>query len=351
METKRFVRLLCCGAMLFALEGCGGDAAGERVSPDSDLIFICLLCPVPATLVSGVNPTSIALDDTYVYFTNAASLPYELDRAPLAGGTKTKLASNNFNMSSLTRNGTVLYWADFSETSSAGGVWQMSTPGGTATHLSDHPSDAGQSRQAVAVYFSGQSSGGPIQTIPTRHVLFASVLDAALWDYRNFLFSTTEVSLLPPNDPVTHLLYYPYSVVTDSSSRLYFTNDASQGLWSAPLTGGAATQLASNVNRDSLAIAGGNLYFQMGANLVTMSELGGAITTLVPNVDTISQIVEHNGVLYWTSASKGSVSLLSLAPGSSRGVLASSQPSPQAIAVDDTWVYFGTSTALKRIKH
>jgi hypothetical protein len=105
------------------------------------------------------------------------------------------------------------------------------------------------------------------------------------------------------------------------------------------------------VNRDSPAFAAGQLYFQMGGSLVTMSGLGGAITTLVPNVDTISQIVEHNGVLYWTSGAKGTVSELSLTPGSSRGVLASGQTNPQALAVDDTWVYFGTTTALKRIKH
>jgi hypothetical protein len=347
MRVNGIVRSLGCCALLAA--GCGGSFTPgpdeERASPESDIIVTCLLCPQTVTLVSGVNPTSIALDDTYVYFTNAASLPYELDRAPLAGGTKTKIASNNSNMNSLTRVGSVLYWGDFSGSSSASGVWQMSTPGatGTASQVNHHPSDAGQARQAVAVYFSGLSG-----TIPTRHVLFASILEAAIWDYRTLLFSTTEVSLLPPNDPVTHLNYYPYSLVIDSS-RVYFTHDTSQGVWSAPLTGGAAKQLASGVNRDSLAIYAGQLYFQMGADLVTMPAGGGVITTLVPNVDAISQLIEHNGTLFWTSASKGTVSKLSLAPGSTRGVLAFGQTSPQPLAADDAWVYFGTSTALKRI--
>jgi hypothetical protein len=120
-------------------------------------------------LVIGVNPTSIALEDTSIYFTNAASLPYELDRTPLSGGAKTRLASNNSAMNSLIRYAT-----------------------------------------------------------------------------------------------------YPYSMLVDQS-RLYFTNDESDGLSSATLTGEAATTLiAANVNRDSLAIATGQLYFQMGPDLVTM---------------------------------------------------------------------------------
>jgi hypothetical protein len=62
----------------------------------------------------------------------------------------------------------------------------------------------------------------------------------------------------------------------------------------APRSGEAATTLiAANVNRDSLAIATGHLYFQIGPDLVTVPTGGGAITTLVPGVDKISQIVEQ----------------------------------------------------------
>src|SRR4051812_9758229 len=97
MPMNGMVRLLGCCALFAALQGCGGSSSSEedRASPGREIILICTTCPQPATLVSGVNPTSIALDDTYVYFTNATSLPYELDRAPLAGGAKAVLASNN----------------------------------------------------------------------------------------------------------------------------------------------------------------------------------------------------------------------------------------------------------------
>jgi len=117
------------------------------------------------TLVSGVSPSSIAIGDTDVYFTNAATLPNELDRVPLDGGAKTTIATSTTNMSSLVRFGSSIFWANIGTLPADAGVWQLSLRSGSPVQVSHHGEDL-VSNQAVAVYATGNT---PADTV--THVL------------------------------------------------------------------------------------------------------------------------------------------------------------------------------------
>jgi hypothetical protein len=319
---------------------CGGAEPGEA-APDvtEERAAICLPCLFgPTTIVSGVTPTSIALSSTDAYFTNGPYLS-QLDRVPLGGGPATVLAKVTGTMNSVTRYGNTVYWADY-EASDSSGPWSISTSGTAApVHLSHHDNDK-VSTQGVAVYTT--SSG----LFTTTHVLFADALVAKLWDTRLSILGASDVSLLP--DTGMNSNFYPFSIVIDGSS-VYFTHDTDEGLYKAPIGGGSVTQLvATTVARSALALAGGTLYFQQGTDLKSMSTSGGAIGTFAAGVGTISAMVANGGVIYWTCPGCGTVSKQAVSGG---GVttLASNQSSPNCLAVDATYVYFGTSNALKRI--
>jgi len=337
-------QVLLCLLCAAALQGCGGPAPAEGVQPVSLPQDTCLpFCepPPPSTLLSGVKPTSITLDASNAYFTNAFSPISEVDSVALAGGAKSVLASAPTTLSSVATSGGTLYWARMSG-GTAGGVYTVPAAGGTVTQLSSHADDGLGGNQMLAAYLSGTS----FATFRS-HILFGDVLVAALYDTRLSFLGTSEASLLPATDPVTHLNYYPYALALDGSN-VYFTQDSGAGVWRVALAGGAATQLVSGANRDALAAYAGFVYFQQGNDLKSVSSAGGPISTVAFGVGTISMLIARNGRLFWACGSCGNVMELQLANGSTKQ-LASSQSSPISLAADDTYVYFGTSDSLKRV--
>jgi len=166
-----------------------------------------------------------------------------------------------------------------STTSSDAGTWRLDTGAPAAPQQLSHHSNDQIFHQGVAVYRSGSG----ITT--TRHVLYGDALVAKLYDTRSSLLGTSEVSLLPDFDPVTHLNYYPFSLVLDSTS-VYFTHDTNQGIFKAPRGGGAAVTLVTSAARGSLVLASGNLYFQQGSDIKKMSSSGGSVTTFTAGVGT-----------------------------------------------------------------
>jgi len=293
------------------------------------------------TLVSGVSPSSIAIGDTDVYFTNAATLPNELDRVPLDGGAKTTIATSTTNMSSLVRFGSSIFWANIGTLPADAGVWQLSLRSGSPVQVSHHGEDL-VSNQAVAVYATGNT---PADTV--THVLYGVPAVAKLYDTSLSASGSSEVSLLPDTDPITHHNYYPFSLVVDATN-VYFTHDGGGGVFRAPLSGGAATMLVGSVVRTTLAIDGSTLFFQQGNDINQIAVTGGPVTTFAPGTGVVTAMVAHAGTVYWTCGTCGTV-VKQLVGATISTMLASGEDNPHAIAADDTHVYFGTNSGLVRI--
>lgn len=345
MHARSFELVSCLGlAWVTALAGCAGADPNQTSTEDPGVEQGALckppMChPGPATLVSGVAPTSIALSGTTAYFTNAYSPLNELDSVPITGGTKTVMTSSITSMTSVQLFGSTLFWADISAGSANAGTWYMAASGGTPTQIIQRTNDL-VSGQAIAVYGTGS-------TLFSRrtHVLFADPLVAKLFDDQISLFAKTEVSLLPNVDPTTMLDYYPFSIVIDGSN-VYFTHDSGGGLFRAPLGGGPATMLVSGVARAALAISGSTLYFEQGTSINRIAVTGGAVSTFANAACTVSALVATGDTLYW--ACPTTVVKQSLV-GTLSTTLASGQDGPRSLAVDASYVYFGTASALKRI--
>jgi hypothetical protein len=192
------------------------------------------------------------------------------------------------------------------------------------------------------VYATG---GTPVDTV--THVLFGVPLVAKLFDTRLSASGSSDVSLLPDTDPVTHLNYYPFSLVVDSTN-VYFTHDSGGGVFRAPLSGGAATQLVTGAVRTTLAIDGSTLFFQQGNDINQIAVTGGAVSTFAAGTGVVTAMVAHKGAVYWTCGTCGTV-VKQLVGTTTSATLASGEDSPHSIAVDDTHVYFGTNSALVRV--
>jgi hypothetical protein len=106
--------------------------------------------------------------------------------------------------------------------------------------------------------------------------------------------------------------------------------------------------LAGPAASPALAIDGSTLFFEQGTDIKQISVAGGAVSTFAAGVGTVSAMVARSGVLYWACGSCGTV-VKQAVGGSTSILLASGQANPRSLAVDDTHVYFGTSSALKRV--
>lgn len=330
---RKFTGLFCSWVLLCSLVGCSAaDLAEEgQVGVQSEAL----------TLLSGVKPTSITLDGKNAYFTNAWAPNNVIDKVPLAGGPKTQLASVTGYMTSVVVQSGTLYWANINPSGTTGGVWSVPVSGSVAAVQLSHHADDLVSPQALLVY---QTSTG---LFVTNHVLFGDVLAAKLYDRSSSVLGVSEISLLPDLDPVSHLNYYPFSLVRDSSS-VYFLHDSGDGLFKAPLSGGAATQLVVGAETKPLAIDSGSLYFRRGNDIKRVANTGGIITTFVSSPGVVTAMVTNAGYLYWACGSCGTLVKKPLSGGTSI-TLATGLSNPSAIAVDATYVYFGTSNTLGRV--
>ena len=100
---------------------------GQTKEARFDFVFTA-----PVALQTGVVPTSVALDSSYVYWSNSMSWSANTSsvyRVPLNGGTPTSLVSNVQYTNALLVDSSNVYWQTNSGTSKA------SINGGTATHL------------------------------------------------------------------------------------------------------------------------------------------------------------------------------------------------------------------------
>lgn len=300
------------------------------------------LLPIVTTLASGVRPTSIALSSTNVYFSNAFSLFQEVDSIPLGGGVKTVLHSTAARPLSLVFFGSTLYWLDAIGAGPDGGIWSISTSAGSMpVHVTNNHDDVNLNGQPLAVYSTGSG------ILRMTHIMFGDAWASKLYDTRLSLFGTSQVSLLPDFDPVTHFNYYPYSIAIDGT-HVYFTHDTGGGIWRVPYAGGTPTKLVDAAERESVVVEGGQMYFVKGGDIRSKPSAGGVSTTFASSVGTVVSMVAANGNLYWACSSCNAIYKKPLA-GGAKVTLASAETNLLSLAVNSSYVYWGTTTALKRV--
>jgi hypothetical protein len=207
------------------LGGCGGfaDQAPESLGSVSE----------PLTLAIGVRPTSLALDGNNVYFTNMKDvLTAKIAKVPLGGGAVTSLWNSNSIPSSIAERDGQLYWSVMSPSLDPAGLYTFPITGGTPTVLVSRNNDLEQP-QAVQVRGTGS---GPTADV---HVYYANAYYSQLFDVHLVGGTTTTTELLPPHLPMSLAFYYPYGVLS-TSSTLVFVNDTGD-LYTVPKAGGTPT--------------------------------------------------------------------------------------------------------------
>jgi hypothetical protein len=297
---------------------------------------VCTPCPsAVTTLAKGLRPTSLAADDTNVYFTDSYSMATgyrAVGKVPIGGGSPATLYASQAGItnSSLQLAGGYLYWAD------QRGVWSISTAGGAAIQLlhtgsgtyllSSHTLVHAPSRgDAYLMFHSNQQSSN----------LFAMSTVLFFWTWTK-LFSASD-----------GIFYYPYSVTADAT-RIYFLSFGGR-LFSKPRAGGAPTELATGADNSVLTTDGIGLYFVKDSSIMSISVEGGPISTFATGCSSVTDMVIDGKQLYWTCASNGTVMRQALGGGIGPTTLASGQSSPSCLTVHGDRVYFGTQNALKSV--
>jgi len=303
---------------------------------------------VPQTLVKDVEVSSIVLDATNVYFAGSPHGGIEalIAGVPLAGGGMTTfLREITIPRSLLLLRGT-LFWVGYG--GPGNGIWGAATDqSAPAFQIASVGGPYVVSRQALAVFETGA-------TVLTRttHLIYGDTFGYSLLDERVSLSGTTEVSLLESE----HWGPYQVDAVAVDSSYIYFTGygfdlgHTFHGLARLPRGGGDVTWLTERAEPEQLVITGGQLYFLDDGDIKTMPAGGGAITTFANNVGKVVSMVAANDNLYWACSSCKAIYKKPLAGGSKAAVVIG-ESDLLSLAVNATHVYWGTSTALKRLRN
>ncbi len=343
-------KVLAEGSLVVALSllvGCGGEGPTDDFTESGQ----ALVEPVPIptvgptlppiffaqTLATNVRPTSIALDESNIYYTDTFNLMAEVASRPLAGGAKTVLHGTYTLPSSIVRLGSAVFWVNFTNSQPDGGVWTAPTSGaGIAIKLASHQNPV-VAQRALAAYSVG--SGVSYRA----HVFYGDAWSSKLYEIRRSLFGVTETSLVPD----AALNYYPFGVAIDGT-HIYFTNDVGHGLWRVPYAGGVPTELVESEQQPgALVVTGGQIYYVSEGDIKTKPAAGGAASTFAESVGTLQGMVAANGYLYWACSSCNTIRKKPLSGGSAT-LLATGHANLRSLAVNATHVYFGTDTALKR---
>ncbi len=170
----------------------------------------------PEVLVSGLYfARRLALDEARVYWTSADGT---VNALPLAGGAPAALASGQDDPYDVTVDGAGVYWTD----SGANTVMAAPLGGGLPALLADAGNPFAIVARGGAVYFTDTYS----KVSNDEHV--------------------TKVPL--PEGPATTIAATPGALMLAvDDERAYWTDAASDAVWSAPLGGGAPSLLASGV--------------------------------------------------------------------------------------------------------
>ncbi len=276
--------------------------------------------PLPPQVIGlADNPTSLALTDDGVYWTDAATSDSELSRVLRRddNGT-TVLASYHGFPVGLVAHGDRLYWADAERDSIlsmplAGGpitavVSGLGAPYALATdgrrlYWTDVELRSIWSHDLVtrSVDILARDQGVPAAIVVTSNALIWS--DVQSGSIRAIAKTGGDVTTLVTDRPLSTGL-----AVDDD--HVYFSDLAASTVERVSLADGSVEVLTyEHVGAWSLALYGDTLAFGGRANsaIVTMHKDGGPIRVLAEDQSYPDYLVARGGILYWASISDGAI--------------------------------------------
>jgi hypothetical protein len=269
------------------------------------------------------NPTSIAVDDANVYWTNDVTAG-SIVRAPLVGGSATVISSAQDSPASLAVGGGVVYWSNAS-----GDILNAPTTGASITN---------------------PKATAHLQGTPSSLVVSGS----SLWwtDALNGMVHSCDAPTSGCPDGI-NMMYagdaQPTSMAIDNGSVWWlsaWSGGRVEQCMANACTGTSEALVENQAGIHALAIDATNVYWTMPDRVLTASRLmpdGGAIvTTLASGMARPWGIAVDATDVYFTNLSGGTVMKVSKSGGDPI-VIASSLSSPWGIAVDATNVYFTSS--------
>jgi hypothetical protein len=240
----------------------------------------------------------------------------------------------------------MVFWTETSD-ETGGGVWAESASGNQAFSVYD----------AIDVEPNTHDLAVATDAFGHTHAFYASNPAppnvAQLYEVHYSSFFWVRTPLLPQLNPSTMHPYWPRSAVVDASNVYFIGEDegALGTLYRVPRSGGTPTALASGVGNGTafgpLATDGASVFYLKGGAIMRIPVGGGAETTFAPAVDFVADMTVHEGALYWACYSCGTIVKQPIDQGPAV-ILASNQASPSCIAVDDSFVYWGTDSALMK---
>jgi outer membrane protein assembly factor BamB len=290
--------------------GCNGTCAGGS-------------CVQPTVLAAGEDPVDVAIDATYVYWLNSSA--GQVRRVAKTGGQPATLSSSPgtypWSLAVDLRN---VYWTvpNFFLAGTNAAVMELALDGGAPVALGTQlgePTDIAVG--ATAVFWTASSGSAEVQTAPIDGGAVAS-----------FAAGPAEGG--------------PIAIDADN---LYWSNGTDT--YQAPLAGGAPLSIGPAAL--ALAVDAAYVYLAYGdgsaGSVVRIPIGGGPATTLADSrpPSLVAVAVDATNV-YWIEGD-GTIGMGAVATMNKSGgtpvVLASGLQDPEAIAVDDTDVYFANTAA------
>jgi len=306
----------------------------------------CMLgrCLVTLSTLASVDfVRSIAVDSSSVYWTVAGwaadgNVDHDsLSKVSLGGGASTALVSNDNMIANIAVDASGVYWVRVASPMTDATYYVMRVPsaGGVPTTLANGGQSGGIALGAAGVYWMTGSAlmkasptGGTPVTVASAHSFPSSIAVDATHAYWT-TYGTSESPLEPSTDGAVMKM---------------------------PVGGGTPFTIVSAQNLPrGLVVDATSVYWIVGSSVMKAPLDGGSSTTLVSGVgslSTVGSIAVDTLYVYWTndadSYGGGAVMKVPLAGGTPTK-LALAQDRPRCIAVDDTSVYWGTSTTVMKL--
>ncbi len=264
--------------------------------------------------VAEDNPTSIALDDTHVFWTNEVGAG-AVKKVAKTGGTSTTLSAGN-RPDRITTDGTKVYWAQ------DGTVKAVSVDGGTVSTLAT---------STVAVI-----------ALDSAWVYWTTHLDG---DVRRVVKGGGTASVLASGQS-------PTGLVVDGDV-LFWVDRLASKIYELPVTGGTPTVVASSTGDSTMTLMhhAADLYWPniSTAEILKVAKLGGTPIAIATNEFPIGALAVDSSGIYWTRLDDATIRRANL-DGTDPVVITTTQTSAFGIALDDTHIYWTELLAGRVVK-